>query len=90
MLFREDLEEGVAKGPLCALALAGYGDGPVRARRGLVLDKLFEVVVVYVICKRATVSRGRSRNVASGTYNGPILVWTSASGYRRTSYQQVA
>lgn len=56
MLFREDLEEGVAKGSLCALALAGYGDGLVRARRGLVLDKLFEVVVVYVIYRRATVS----------------------------------
>ena len=49
MLLGEDLEKGVAKRPLCALALAGNGYGLVGARCGLVLDQFLEVIVVNVI-----------------------------------------
>ena len=31
---------------------------------------------------------GRGAGEGAGTHNGPILVWTSAAGYRRTSFQQ--
>ena len=60
MLFCQDLEEGVAKRPLGALALAGYGYRFVGARRGLMLDEVFEVVVIDVICRRALVIGGSS------------------------------
>lgn len=56
MLLCQNIEEGVAECALGALALAWDGYGLVRAGRRLVLDKVFEIVVVDVICRRVSVS----------------------------------
>lgn len=68
MLLREHPEEGVAKGPLGALALSWDGDGLVGAGRGLVLDEFLEVVVINVVCMRPSVSprNGRRRGPRRG------------------------
>lgn len=58
MLFGKHLEEGVSEGALGALALSRYGHGLVCAWRCLVLDKVFEIVVVDIICMRRSVSGG--------------------------------
>lgn len=51
MLRLQDLEERLAEGFLgAACALAGDRNGFVGARRRLVLDQVFEVVVVDVNC----------------------------------------
>jgi hypothetical protein len=56
---------------LGAFALPGYGDGFVRAWSGLVLDQVFEVVIVDVVLSVvssyvlfAKVRRGAARTVA--------------------------
>lgn len=60
MLLRQDIEEGVAECALGALALAWDGYSLVRARRRLVFDEVFKVVVVDIVCKRTCVSGERS------------------------------
>jgi hypothetical protein len=56
MLLRYDLEEGVPERPLGAFALSRNRYGFVRARRRLVLDEVFEVIVVDVICSCRPIS----------------------------------
>lgn len=60
MLLCQNIEEGVAECALGALALAWDGYSLVRARRRLVFDEVFKVVVVDVVCKRTCVSGERS------------------------------
>jgi hypothetical protein len=60
VLLRQDMEEDVSECALGALALAWDRYGLVRAGRRLVLDEVFEVVVVDVICGRTCVSGGLS------------------------------
>lgn len=50
MLGSEDLEECLSKGPLGRVALAWNRQGFTGAGRGLVLDQVFEVVIVDVNC----------------------------------------
>jgi hypothetical protein len=49
VLAFEHLEEGVAKRSLSSLTLAWYRQSLSNARRGVVLDEVFEVVVIDVI-----------------------------------------
>jgi hypothetical protein len=45
----EDLQEGVPEGALGALALAGDRDGFIRTGSRLMLDQIFEIVIVDVV-----------------------------------------
>ena len=57
VLYLQDLKECLAEGFLgAACTLARYRYGFVRAGRCLVLDKIFEVIIVNVDCARNAVS----------------------------------
>jgi hypothetical protein len=58
MLGVQDAQEGVAEDPLGGSALAGYGNGFVGARGCLVLDEVFEVIIVNVVYGRKELARG--------------------------------
>lgn len=49
MLLLQGFEEAVSESSLGACALSGYRNGFCRTRRGLVFDKVFEVVIVDVV-----------------------------------------
>jgi len=56
MLGLEDLEKRLAECSLAALALAGDRYGFVRAGRRLVLDQVFEVIIVDVVWRTVSLS----------------------------------
>ena len=84
MLCFEDLEEGISKGSFTAFALAGDRDGFVGTGRGLVLDEVFEVVVVNVVCVAQVVSRESGVCIGDGYSQCPhsgMDLWRSVSPY---------
>lgn len=63
VLVLQDVEQGVFE--LGQLVLASTGDGDCLAlpRGGVLLDEVFDIVVVYVVCRGAAVSRGERREM---------------------------
>lgn len=85
MLRLQNTKECLAEGFLgAACALARYRYGLVRARRRLVLDQVFEVIIVDVNCTRNAVSWRTCRRDYV-THNGPIQEYSSGARYRRIS-----
>ena len=88
MLGLQDSKERLAEGFLgAACTLAGYRYGFVRARRRLVLDQVFEVIIVNVDWVREVVSWSEPRRVigTTVTHNGPIQECSFGAMYRRIS-----
>lgn len=74
MLRLEDLEEVVPKCLFRSPALPWYRNGLVRAWGGLVLDEIFEVIVVDIVCGDLSAQRVIRRLICRGSYSGPIRV----------------
>lgn len=83
MLRLQDVQKCLSKRSLGAFALAGDRDGFIRARGGLVLDEVFEVVVVDVVWH--AISLAMTGTTAHATHNGPIRELTANEGCRQTS-----
>lgn len=58
VLVLQDVEEGVFELGQLVLASPGDGDCLALSRGGVLLDEVFDIVVVYVVCRGAAVSRG--------------------------------
>ena len=85
VLRLEDFQELVPEGLFGARTLSRDRDGFVCTGRGLVLDEIFKVVVVDVVCVASRLASAARIAVGDGTHNGPILVSTVGARCLRIS-----
>lgn len=87
MLIQEDRIEAILKFALGTSALSGNRDSFALARSGILLDEVFYLIIVNVVCGGASVLL-HATALCAGTYNTPTLELSVGAKFLRTSSQR--